>query len=389
MKYNFDELYNRRNTGSYKWDVAENELPMWVADMDFKTAPEIIEALGRRVEHGIYGYEIIPDEWYDAYINWWDKKHSFRMEKEWLMFVTGVIPAISSTVRKLTTPAENVVIMTPVYNIFFNSIINNGRNVLQSELHYEDGRYSIDFEDLEEKLANPQTALLLLCNPQNPGGNIWTREELMLIGELAKKHGVVVLSDEIHCEFTDPGLEYVPFASASDICRDISITCIAPTKTFNMAGIQTAAICVPNPLLRHKVWRQINTDEVAEPNSFAVTATIAAYTKGEEWLSELRQYIYDNKMSARKFIEKEIGEVTVVSSNATYLLWVDVRKITESSTELAEFIREKTGLYVSAGEVFGADGYRFLRINVACPKEVLQDGLCRLKKGIDGYKSKK
>lgn len=291
--YDFDTVVDRRNTGSLKWDVAENELPMWVADMDFKTAPQIIDAISERVSHGVFGYSIIPDEWNDAYISWWDRRHGLKIERDSLIFCTGVVPAISSTVRKLTTPGENVLIMTPVYNIFFNSIFNNGVNVQESPLGYENGRYFVDYDRLEHDLSNPQTSLMIFCNPHNPCGIIWTKDELAKIGALCRKYNVTVISDEIHCDITAPGKSYVPFAAASEDCADISITCIAPTKCFNMAGLQTAAVMVPNKFLRHKVWRALNTDEVAEPNAFAITAAVAAFTKGEPWLEELRKYLWE------------------------------------------------------------------------------------------------
>ena len=255
MKWDFDRLVDRRNTGSLKWDVAEGELPMWVADMDFQTAPCVRDAIRARAEHGVFGYSIVPEEWYQAYIGWWRDRHGFTMEPEWLIFCTGVVPAISSMVRKLTTPAEKVLLMTPVYNIFFNSILNNGRQPLEGGLVYDGMSYRVDFEDLERKLADPQTTLMLLCNPHNPIGKIWDRETLARIGALCLKHHVVVISDEIHCDITAPGTEYVPFASVSEDCRDNSVTCIAPTKAFNIAGLQTAAVSIPNPVLRHKVWR--------------------------------------------------------------------------------------------------------------------------------------
>ena len=385
MKYDFDKVVDRRGTASLKWDVKDNELPMWVADMDFQTAPAIRDAVMRRAAHGVFGYSIIPDEWYMSYINWWDNYHHFKMEKEWLIFCTGVIPAISSAVRKLTTPAENVVIQTPVYNIFFNSIINNGRNVLENKLGYDGKRYSIDWEDLEKKLSNPQTSLMIVCNPQNPVGEIWDRDTLARIGELCKKYHVTVISDEIHCDLTAPGKEYTPFASVSDTCRDISVTCIAPTKTFNIAGLQTAAVVVPNENLRHKMWRRLNTDEVAEPNAFAIDATIAAFNDGREWLDELRVYVQDNKKRVVEFISEEIPMLHVVSTDVTYLLWIDCHKITDNSVELAEYIRKETGLYISEGEEYGGDGRFFIRMNVACPKSTLEDGLKRLRKGILGY----
>ena len=388
MKWDFDRLVDRRNTGSLKWDVAEGELPMWVADMDFQTAPCVREAIRARAEHGVFGYSIVPEEWYQAYIGWWRDRHGFTMEPEWLIFCTGVVPAISSMVRKLTTPAEKVLLMTPVYNIFFNSILNNGRQPLEGGLVYDGMSYRVDFEDLERKLADPQTTLMLLCNPHNPIVKIWDRETLARIGALCRKHHVVVISDEIHCDITAPGTEYVPFASVSEDCRDNSVTCIAPTKAFNIAGLQTAAVSIPNPVLRHKVWRGLNTDEVAEPNAFAVDAAIAAFTKGGEWLDALRAYLEDNKVFVREFIERELPQLHVVASEATYLLWVDLGREECSAEEAAEFIREKTGLYLSAGNPFGGDGGRFLRLNTACPRAVLEDGLARLKEGIQAWEAR-
>ena len=379
----FDEEINRRGTQSYKWDVAEGELPMWVADMDFKTAPEIIAALQNRVNHGIFGYSVVPDEWYEAYIGWWQRRHAFSMEKDWLIFCTGVVPAISSTVRKLTTPAENVIVITPAYNIFFNSIYNNGRNIVECNLTYENGVYAIDFADLEKKCSDPQSTLLILCNPHNPTGMIWSREERIRIGEICEKYGVTVLSDEIHCDLTLPGKEYVPFASASKTCEQISVSCIAPTKTFNIAGLQTAAVCIPNPFLRHKVWRALNTDEVAEGNAFAADAAIAAFTYGEPWLNELREYLAENRRIAEEYIRENIPVLHAVVAEATYLLWIDCKKLHMSSDMLAEKIREKTGLYLSEGCEYRGDGRDFLRMNLACPRSRLEDGLCRLKAAVE------
>ncbi len=385
MKYNFDKPVNRKNTNSLKWNVAENELPMWVADMDFETAPEIKSALAERVAHGVFGYTDIPDAWYEAYIGWWQSRHHFTIEKDWMIFCTGVVPAISSMVRKLTTPAEKIVVQTPVYNIFFNSILNNGRQVLESPLKYDGTEYHVDFEDLEAKLSDPQTTMMILCNPHNPVGKIWDTDTLRRIGELCHKYHVTVISDEIHCDLTDPGHSYIPFASVSDICSQISITCVAPTKAFNIAGLQTAAVFAADPALRHKVWRGLNTDEVAEPNAFAVQAAIAAFTEGADWLDELRQYIYDNKSFTVDYIESEIPGIKVVPSDATYLLWIDIIKISSCSSEAAAFIREKTGLYLSSGSSYGNAGQQFLRMNIACPRSRLSDGLQRLKQGLSLY----
>ena len=385
MKYNFDRLLNRRETYSLKWDVPENELPMWVADMDFETAPEISEAVAERAQHGIFGYTIVPDDWYEAVQSWWKERHRFLIKKEWLIFCTGVVPAISSIVRKLTTVGERIVLLTPVYNIFFNSVVNNGRYVTECPLVYEDGVYSIDFSALEKELSDPQTTMLIFCNPHNPIGKIWSSEAMKKVGELCEKYHVLVVSDEIHCDLTDPGKEYIPFASVSDTCRNNSITCIAPTKSFNIAGLQTAAVFVPDENLRNKVRKGLNTDEVAEPNVFAVTAAVAAWTKGAPWLDSLREYLSENKRIAAEYLCREIPQAILVPSEATYLLWIDCSAITEDSERLAESIREKTGLYLCAGSEYGKAGVQFLRMNIACPKAVLEEGLGRLKKGIEVY----
>lgn len=385
MQYNFDEPVNRRNTYSLKWSVPEKELPMWVADMDFQTAPEIISALQKRVSHGIFGYTTVPDEWYQAYMNWWSRRHGLQMHKDWLLFCTGVVPAIGSTIRKLTTVGENVLILTPVYNIFFNSILNNGRCVLESPLKYDGESYQVDFDDLEYKLAQPETTMMILCNPHNPMGKVWSKETLGHIGELCWKHHVTVISDEIHCDLTASGCEYVPFASVSEKCRQNSITCIAPTKAFNLAGVQTAAIMIPNETLRHKVNRAINTDEIAEPNVFAIEAVIAAFTKGEPWLSALQKYIEGNKGFVSSFLESELPRLKVVPGQATYLVWIDCGKILGNATDLSQFLREETGLYLSSGNQYGGNADNFLRLNVGCSKEVLKDGLDRLKQGLLAY----
>ncbi len=389
---NFDEVVNRRGTNSLKWDVPENELPLWVADMDFATAPAVVDAIKKRTECAAFGYSIIPEEWNQAYVGWWKRRYNFEMDPESLIFCTGVVPAISSIVRKVTTPAENVVILTPVYNIFFNSIVNNGRNVLQCPLRYDEaavgencaaGVYSIDWDALEKALANPQTSLLIFCNPHNPVGKIWTAEEMARVGELCKKHSVTVISDEIHCDLTKPGKRYIPFASVSETCRDISIVCMAPTKTFNIAGLQTAAVSVANPTLRHKVWRGLNTDEVAEPNVFAIQAAIAAYNEGEAWLDELLQYIQCNRELVADFIAHEIPQIKLIDAEATYLLWLDCKDFCKchgmNSEQMEQDIRNTAKVFISKGSIYGDAGEGFMRMNIACPKATLQEALNRLK----------
>lgn len=310
------------------------------------------------------------------------------MEKEWLLFCTGVVPAISSTVRKLTTVGENILVLTPGYNIFFNSILNNGRHVLESPLKYDGESYQVDFEDLQRKLAQPQTTMMILCNSHNPVGKVWSRETLERIGAVCWEHHVVVISDEIHADLTASQSEYIPFGSVSEQCRENSIICIAPTKTFNLAGIQTAALVIPDETLRHKVYRAINTDEIAEPNAFAIEATIAAFTKGEPWLLALLDYIEENKRYTENYLNEELPQLKLLQSQATYLLWIDCSEMRGNAIELSRFIREHTGLYLCAGNQYGGNGDHFLRMNIACPLESLKEGLLRLKHGIIKYELK-
>ena len=380
----FDKITNRLNTNSIKWSGDENELPMWVADMDFEAPEEVSNALIERAAHKIYGYCDIPSEWNEAIVNWRLKRYNHEIDKDDLLYCTSVIASISSTVRKITSPGENIVIQTPVYNIFYNCILNNGRNVLESPLVYEDGVYSIDFKDLEEKLSNKQTSMMILCNPHNPIGRAWSKEELAKIGELCHKYNVVLLADEIHCDLVDPSLVYTPFSSVNEVCKNISITCSSPTKTFNLAGLHTSYIYISNPYLKHKVWRAINTDEVAEANIFAVTGATAAFTYGGAWLDELREYIYQNKLDFINMVEKELP-VHIIRSNATYLLWVDCSKICSDTVELVDFIKAETGLRVTAGKVYGECGKAFIRVNIATQNVRVKEGAKRFIEGIKKY----
>ena len=380
----FDKITNRLNTNSIKWSGDENELPMWVADMDFEAPEEVSNALIERAAHKIYGYCDIPSDWNEAIVNWRLKRYNHKIDKDDLLYCTSVIASISSTVRKITSPGENIVIQTPVYNIFYNCILNNGRNVLESPLVYEDGVYSIDFKDLEEKLSNKQTSMMILCNPHNPIGRAWSKEELAKIGELCHKYNVVLLADEIHCDLVDPSLVYTPFSSVNEVCKNISITCSSPTKTFNLAGLHTSYIYISNPYLKHKVWRAINTDEVAEANIFAVTGATAAFTYGGAWLDELREYIYQNKLDFINMVEKELP-VHIIRSNATYLLWVDCSKICSDTVELVDFIKAETGLRVTAGKVYGECGKTFIRVNIATQNVRVKEGAKRFIEGIKAY----
>ena len=383
--YDFDEITNREGTLSYKWDVKNGELPMWVADMDFEVAPPIKRAIVDRANHGIFGYSFTPCEFFEAISSYWGRRHGYRIPTEHMVYSTGVVAALSSLVRKLTTPAENVLIQAPVYNIFYNSILNNGRNVLSSDLIYDGNDYSIDFVDLEEKLARPQTSLMILCNPHNPVGKIWTKDELARIGSLCHKHGVTVISDEIHCDITDPAEHYTPFASVNDLCRKISITCIAASKTFNIAGLQSACVYAEDPVLRHKAFRGINTDEVGEPGAFAMPANIAAFTECDEWVDDMLEYVFENKRIACEYINSKIPGMKANYSKATYLLWIDISGVAEDSVEFCEFLRANTGLYLSDGAEYGESGRSFVRMNLATQRSRVVDGLNRLKIGREKY----
>ena len=388
MKYNFDELTDRSNESSIKWKVKDGELPMWVADMDFKSPPEVVDAFKERIEKGTYGYTYIDDEWYESYIHHFKTRFNFEIKKDWLVFSTGVIATISSAVRRLSEVANNVVLLTPIYNSFFNSIVNNGRHPLTSDMIYKDGKYEIDFEDLEKKLALDETSLMIFCNPHNPIGKVWSKEEMERIGALCNKYNVTVISDEIHCDLLKPGVKHIPFASVNKTNSMISITTIAPTKTFNLAGIQTSAVFSENPKLKHLVERGLNTDEVAEPNVLALVAPKACYHKGNEWLDELNEYIDKNRQYVRNFLKENIPSVKLVEGDALYLLWLDFSDVTSNTTELRNFIREKTGLFLSDGEEYRGNGLLFLRMNIATQFERVKDGMDRLKKGIELYLKK-
>lgn len=385
MDYDFDKVINRRNTGAIKWDVPETDLPMWVADMDFETAPAIKDALKERVEHGIFGYTTVTEAWYEAYQNWWERRHNFRPARESMLFCNGVIPAIDTAIRDLTEPGDQVLILTPTYNHFFISIKDNSRVPVECHLTYDNGSYTLNKEDFAAKAADPKTKILLLSNPQNPTGTIWDAETLNWIGETCKANHVLVIADEIHCDLTDPGYEYVPFASVSEVCADNSITCIAPTKTFNIAGIQTAAVVIANRDLRRKMRKGIEVYGASMPNAFAIEAAMAAFNHGEPWLNDLRAYLADNKQFVHDYLAEHLPQVKAVSSHATYLMWLDFSKITDDGVALNRYIRKHTGLFMMHGLEYGSNGRNFTRLNIACPRPTLEDGLQRLVKAIKSY----
>lgn len=382
MKYDFDTVIDRRNTNSYKWDYYDTQLPMWLGDMDFQTAPEIIQKLEERVQHGVFGYPIIPDEYFQSYINWWDRRHNLKMKKEDLIFSTGVMPSIASIIREFTQEDDSILLQTPVYNYFFKVILNNNRKIIENELNYDGINYSIDFKDLEEKLSDDSTSMMILCNPHNPIGKIWTREELEKIAALCKKYNVLLVSDEIHCDLINPGNEYTPVTTAITE-HDNIITCLAPTKAFNIAGIQSSVIYVPNKELNERIKFRLDIEYSSQINVFSIVATTTAFNDCEEWLNQLNEYIYRNKLILDDFLKNELPIVKMVPSDATYFLWLDCSAINLSSGELNEYINQTTGLFMVAGKHFGENGDTFLRINIACPKNTLLDGLNRFKEAID------
>ena len=384
MKYDFDEIIPRRGTNSYKWDSAGDAdvLPMWVADMDFRTAPPVVEALRKPVEHGIFGYVRVPDAYYAAVTNWFARRHDWQIEKEWIIYTTGVVPALSAVIKALTAPGDKVMVQTPVYNCFFSSIRNNGCGMIANPLIYRNGTYQIDFADLEQKAADPSVKVLLLCNPHNPAGRVWTKQELTRIGDICIRNNVWVVADEIHCELVFPGHTYIPFASISQEFLMHSVTCTSPSKAFNLAGLQIANIISADTDIRTKIDKAINVNEVCDVNPFGVEALMAAYNDSEEWLEELKQYLFDNYNYLRAYFSEYLPEFPVSMLEGTYLVWVDCSVLNQSSDETVKTLLEKEKLWVNEGSLYGEIGEGFIRINIACPRQQLIEGLNRLRRAL-------
>ena len=384
MKYDFDEIIPRRGTNSYKWDSAGDAdiLPMWVADMDFRTAPPVVEALRKRVEHGIFGYVRVPDAYYAAVTNWFARRHDWQIEKEWIIYTTGVVPALSAVIKALTAPGDKVMVQTPVYNCFFSSIRNNGCGMIANPLIYRNGTYQIDFADLEQKAADPSVKVLLLCNPHNPAGRVWTKQELTRIGDICIRNNVWVVADEIHCELVFPGHTYIPFASISQEFLMHSVTCTSPSKAFNLAGLQIANIISADTNIRTKIDKAINVNEVCDVSPFGVEALMAAYNDSEEWLEELKQYLFDNYNYLRAYFAEYLPEFPVSILEGTYLVWVDCSVLNQSSDEIIKTLLEKEKIWVNEGSLYGEAGEGFIRINIACPRQQLIEGLNRLRRAL-------
>ena len=390
MEYDFSRPTDRRGTDSYKWDSAPEAdiIPLWVADMDFETFPGITEALQRRVAHGIFGYTRVPEAYYEAVCRWFKKRHGWHINREDIIYTSGVVPAVSAVIKALTLPGDQVIVQGPVYNCFFSSIRNNGCEMVSNSLIYnkEELRYEIDFDDLERKLKHERARLMLLCNPHNPGGRVWTRDELTRVAELCRKYGVRVVSDEIHCELTLYDNEYVPFGSLPDELSRDSITCCSPSKAFNTAGLQIANIVCRDAEVRNRIDRAININEVCDVNPFGVIALQTAYSdEGYEWLTQLRKYISANYDLLLERFARELPKCKVMRMEGTYLAWIDCSELHISSDEIEEMLMHENKVWVNAGSMYGAEGAAFIRINMACTSELLNEGITRIVNGLGAY----
>lgn len=378
MKYDFDKTIDRRATNSYKWDSApEGVLPMWVADMDFRTAPAIIDALQKRVAHGIFGYTRVPDAYYDAVTSWFSRRHGWDIDREWIIYTSGVVPAVSAVIKALTVPGDKVIVQTPVYNCFFSSIRNNGCEIVSNPLRRTADTYEMDFDAFERCAADPRAKVMLLCNPHNPAGRVWTPDELTRLGNICLRNGVTVVADEIHCELVYQGFKYTPFASLSDAFLHRSVTCVSPSKAFNIAGLQIANIVAFDNDLRSRIDKAININEVCDVNPFGVAATIAAYNEGEEWLNQLVDYLHGNYEAMAEFCRRELPEFPITRLDGTYLVWMDCSSLGMPSDALEHALLDDARLWLNAGTMYGAEGEGYMRWNIACPRSVMLDGLNR------------
>lgn len=379
--FDFDAIINRHHTGSAKWDSPHDEsvLPMWVADMDFRTAPPIIDALQRRVAHGIFGYASVPDAYFQAVIDWFTRRHGFTMQREWILYTSGVVPALSAILKAVTQPGDGVIVQTPAYNCFFSSVRNMQCQLVENPLINRDGFYEMDFDHLEKVAAQPHVTAMILCNPHNPVGRAWREQELRRVGEICFQHGVMVISDEIHCDLMFLGQTHQPFAALGEEFLRHSVTTHSPSKSFNIAGLQIANIIAADERIRARVDRALNIHEVCDVNPLGVTALIAAYNDSEAWLDALTGYLYQNYELVRDFIATHLPQLQLTQQQATYLAWIDCRSLAMSSTQLTERLRREGKLMLNAGTVYGDAGEGYLRLNMACPREQLMDGLNRLR----------
>lgn len=386
MNFNFDKPTERRGTNSMKWDETNDPavIPMWVADMDFETAPAITEALHQRIDHAIFGYTFVPESYYQSVISWFQRRHGWTISREWIQYTSGVVPAISCCIKALTKPGDKVIVMTPAFNCFFSSIRNNGCVAEETTLKKTGDSYEIDFADLERRCSDEHSRLLLLCNPHNPVGRVWTEEELSHINDICRRHGVIVVSDEIHCELVMPGHKYVPFASVSNESLNNSITLNSPSKSFNTAGLQIANIICKNEDWQRRIDRAINDNEVCDVNPFGVIALQAAYNHGEEWLDALNAYLYENYQALRAFFATAMPSVRLTRLEGTYLVWADISALGISADELSERLLHEGKVWMTSGTVYhDPQSMQHLRINIACPRSRMMEGLERMAKVVN------
>ena len=382
MKYNFDELIDRRGTGCVKWDESPNRevIPLWVADMDFKAAPAILEAVRKRAEHGVFGYTVVEDDYYEAVISWFQRRHDWTIHREEILYTTGVVPAMSVAVKALTMPGEKVLILSPDYNCFFSSIRNNGCEVLETALKRVGDTFEVDWQDFETNCADEKTSVFLLCNPHNHTGRVWTKAELMQMNDICLKYGVKVVSDEIHCELMMPGYKFQPFAAASEACRQNSVILNSPSKSFNIAGLQAANIICSQPSWRRRLDRAININEVCDLNPFGPVALKAAYNESEEWIDELNQYLWGNYQLLCEFVEENIPQWKVCKLEGTYLPWVDISAMNITAQTLCDKLLNEANVWLNPGTMYGPKtGEGYIRFNIATQRSRLREALERIK----------
>lgn len=386
--YNFDEIINRNGTNSIKYDFATERgkpadvLPLWVADMDFQTVPEIKEALMKKVQHNIYGYSDSKEDYFNALYHWFSKRFQWEIKKEWIVKTPGVVFALAMAVRAFTEEGDGVLIQRPVYYPFTEVILSNRRKVVNNPLIYENGKYLIDYKDFEDKIITNQVKLFLLCSPHNPVGRVWTEEELVKLGDICVKHGVTVVSDEIHADFTYKDYRHRIFPSVKPEFLEHSIVCTAPSKTFNLAGLQVSNIFIANSKLRNKLKEEIKKTGYSQLNSLGLVASQTAYEQGEAWLEALKEYLEGNLQYVRDYLKENLPMITLVEPQGTYLVWLDFNKLNLDEKELNDLILDHAGLWLDPGTVFGSEGKGFQRINIACPREILKRAFKQLEQAI-------
>ncbi|NLK74079.1 MAG: pyridoxal phosphate-dependent aminotransferase [Clostridiales bacterium] len=388
MNYNFDKIIDRRGTNSLKYDFAVERgkpadiLPLWVADMDFQTAPEIRDALAEAVRHGIYGYSESKDDYFKAVYNWYKDRFQWKVKKEWLVKTPGIVFAISAAVRALTAEGDGVLIQKPVYYPFSHIILKNKRKLINNPLIYKDGAYHIDFEDFEAKIKNNQVKLFILCSPHNPVGRVWTEDELTKLGDICMKYQVKIITDEIHSDFIYPGHLHTVFTNIKEEYLDHTVVCTAPSKTFNLAGLQVSNLFIANKEMRKKIQEEIDLTGYSQLNTMGLIACQVAYEKGAPWLEELKVYLKGNLDFVRSFIAEQIPQIKLVEPEGTYLVWLDCTALNLNEAELENLVTNKAKLWLDGGTMFGQEGLGFQRVNIACPRSILEKAFMQLAKAI-------